>query len=95
MAPITRLGVREVIDVHAPLECVLALHPGTEALGAELAARSGLPLQHAFDGETPGDSGAWCAEQGIACVTYEIESGALPLLWQRHAAALTYAVSGA
>jgi protein MpaA len=95
MSLITRLEVREVVDVHAPLECVLALHPGTEALGAELADRAGMPLQHEFDGVTPGDSATWCAEQGIACVTYEIEADALPPLWQRHAAALTYAVTNA
>ncbi|MCW2972837.1 MAG: zinc carboxypeptidase [Thermoleophilia bacterium] len=94
VALISRLAPTEVIDLHAPLECVLALHPGTEALAAELADRAGLPMLHELDSPTPGDSGTWCAEQGIISVTYEIEAAPLPALWERHAAALTYAVTG-
>lgn len=93
-ALVERIEPREVVDVHAPLECVLAMHDGTEALALALAQRSGLRVQHALDAPTPGDGGSWCAERDIACITYEVEAAPLPLLWHRHAGALAHAVTG-
>lgn len=94
MSLIERLAPADAIDLHAPLECVLAMHAGTETLATHLAELAGMPVLHKLAGPTPGDSARWCAEQGIPCVTYEIEAAPLHQLWERHAAALTFAVTG-
>jgi protein MpaA len=85
---VLRVAPAAVIDLHTPLECVIATHERSEDLAHELAAHTGLPVRRHLASPTPGDAGTWCSEQGIAAVTYELEQAPLPELWHRHAAAL-------
>ena len=85
--------VREVqpelaIDLHAPLECVIATSERAAAQAAHFAEPAGLRIVRELDGPTPGDCATWCEAQGAAAITYEVELGTFPHLWARHRDAL-------
>lgn len=88
MQLVQRVAPEIVLDVHAPLDCVIAVSDRAAALAPHFAEPAGLPVVRQLEGPTPGDSASWCEEQGWTALTYEIELGPLPALWHRHRDAL-------
>lgn len=91
-ALIERVQPTAVIDIHAPLECVIAVGDISVPLAEHLARPTGMRVVRRLANPTPGDSAQWCESQGAQAVTYEIELDTLPRLWHRHAEALTSAI---
>ena len=87
-ALIERVAPEIVIDLHQPLDCIIAKSDAAAAVAEHLAAPAGMRIVRDLDGPTPGDSGQWCVDLGIVSVTYEFEPGNVPLLWHRHCEAL-------
>ncbi|HET6171611.1 MAG TPA: M14 family zinc carboxypeptidase [Gaiellales bacterium] len=83
-ALIERLGPVLVLDLHAPLELVLTtpLVPGDVA--RELAEAAGLELTDELGSPVPGALRDWLGENGVPCITYEVEHAGLPALHARH-----------
>ncbi|MDX6537074.1 MAG: murein peptide amidase [Gaiellales bacterium] len=83
-ALIERLQPALVLDLHAPLELVLttALVPGDVA--RELAEASGMELTDELGSPVPGALRDWLGDNGVPCVTYEVEHAGLPALYARH-----------
>lgn len=79
-----RLAPVEVVDLHGPLECVIATTEAGMPLARSLAEPARLPVVSQLANPTPGDSAQWTVEQGSIAVTYEIEHAPLPHLWHRH-----------
>jgi predicted deacylase len=75
-ALIERLGPTLVLDLHAPLELVLTTPLVPEAVARELADAAGM--------EVPGALRDWLGDNGVPCVTYELEHAGLPALYARH-----------
>ena len=88
-ALVERVEPELVVDLHTPLECVIALGVRAAAVASHFAEPAGLDVVEELDSPTPGDAGTWCEERGIAAVTYEFELAPLPVLWARHAAGIT------
>lgn len=86
---VDRVQPEAVIDIHTPLDCVIAISDRSLPLAHHLAAPAGLRVRRMLDTPTPGDSAAWCEQQGAAAVTYEMEMAPVPELWHRHSTALT------
>jgi hypothetical protein len=78
-----------VIDLHTPLECVLAFSDDAVAVAEHLAEPASLPVRRELDAPTNGDSASWCEQAGATAVTYELELAPLPELWARHVDAVT------
>lgn len=91
-ALIERVSPSLVIDIHQPLECIIAISDEAEAIAHHLAAPSGMRIVRQLDQPTPGDSALWCEEQGITAITYECEAGTVPTLWHRHCESLAACV---
>lgn len=87
-----RVQPNAMVDVHAPLDCVIAINDKSAALGRHLAEPAGLRVVQHLDNPTPGDSAQWAVEQGMVAVTYEIEMGPLPQLYARHSEGLARAM---
>jgi protein MpaA len=87
-ALIERLRPALVLDLHAPLELVLttALVPGDVA--RELAEASGMEVTDELGSPVPGALRDWLGDNGVPCVTYEVEHAGLPALYARHLPAL-------
>ena len=81
-----------VIDLHTPLECVLALSERGLPMAQHLAEPAGLPVIRELEAPTPGDSASWCESRGATTVTYEFEMAPMAALWTRHAEALVRCV---
>ena len=82
LALVARLAPRAVVALHAPLACI---DDATEsALGAWLAARTGMPHVRDVGYPTPGSFGSWGAEHGVAVVTYEFPLAATEVLMRDH-----------
>lgn len=90
---IERIQPTSTVDLHTPLECVIAPHENAQALAQHLAEPCGLPIKRELESPTPGDAGNWCAEHGIIAVTYETEMLPFGLLWHRHSTALARAIT--
>jgi len=88
MALVERVQPELVVDLHAPLDCIIAVSDQAAALAPHFAEPAGLPVVRGLAGPTPGDCASWCEEQGATAVTYEVELGTFPQLWQRHRNAL-------
>lgn len=86
------LQPQAVIDLHTPLECVIAISERSVALAEHVAEPAALRVVRRLDQPTPGDSASWCEAQGAAAVTYEFELTPLPALWARHRDALVRTV---
>lgn len=89
---IERIAPDYVVDVHAPLDCVIAINEASHKIAEALAEPAGLKIVKELKNPTPGDSAQWAVEQGIPAVTYEIEMGPLPQLWARHREGLARAI---
>lgn len=92
MALVERVQPEFVIDLHTPLECVLALSEAGVPMAEHLAEPAGLRIVRELDAPTPGDSATWCEQQGATTVTYEFELAPMAPLWARHGDALTRCV---
>lgn len=88
MQLVERVQPELVIDVHGPLDCIIAISDRAAELAPHFAAPADLRIVRQLDSATPGDSADWCERQGATAITYEIEHAALPDLWRRHQPAL-------
>lgn len=88
MELVERVSPELVIDLHTPLECVIAVSDAARAVGDHLAEPAGIPVVRELDGPTPGDSANWCESVGVTAVTYEFELAPMPALWARHSDAV-------
>jgi len=93
MELVLRVRPEFVIDLHTPLECVLAISAGSVAMAEHLAEPAGLRVVRELANPTPGDSAAWCEEQGVTAVTYEFEMAPMAPLWHRHRTALARCIT--
>lgn len=92
MGLIERVEPELVIDLHAPLECLIARSDAAFEVATHLAEPAGLPIVRELQQPTPGDAATWCAQQGITAVTYEVESDVLARLWSRHETSLAHCI---
>lgn len=94
VALVERIEPSAVIDLHAPLDCVIAHTPQAIGLATYVAKPAGLRLLTHLENPTPGDSVAWLDESlpDAASFTYEVESETLPRLWHRHRRSLARAI---
>ena len=83
-ALVERLGPGLVLDLHAPLELVLTTALVPEAVARSLADAAGLKLTDELGSPVPGALRDWLSDQGVPCVTYEVEHAGLPTLHKRH-----------
>ena len=60
-----------------------------------LAASAELPVVPSIGSPTPGALRDWCADQGRAAITYEVEHAPLPALCARHLPGLEALLRGA
>jgi protein MpaA len=92
MALVERVAPEVVIDLHTPLECVIAASERAAQFAVHLAEPAGIRIVRELEGPTPGDAGSWIESTGATAVTYEFELIPFPALWQRHAEALVRCV---
>jgi protein MpaA len=83
-ALIDRLEPALVLDLHAPLELVLTTPLVPEAVARELAEAAGMEVTDDVGSPVPGALRDWLADQGVPCITYEVEHAGLPALYARH-----------
>ena len=83
-ALIKRLGPTLVLDLHAPLELVLTTPLVPEAVARELAEAAGMEVTDDIGSPVPGALRDWLGDNGVPCVTYELEHAGLPALYARH-----------
>jgi murein peptide amidase A len=83
-ALIERLGPSLVLDLHAPLELVLTTPLVPEAIARELADAAGMEVTDDIGSPVPGALRDWLGDNGVPCVTYELEHAGLPALYARH-----------
>jgi len=83
-ALIERLGPSLVLDLHAPLELVLTTPLVPEGIAQELAEAAGLEVTDDIGSPVPGALRDWLGDNGVPCITYEVEHAGLPALYARH-----------
>jgi murein peptide amidase A len=88
MSLVERVQPELVIDLHTPLECIIALSDASIDVAEHLAEPTGLRIVRQLDAPTPGDSATWVEANGSTAITYEFELTPMPNLWVRHAEAL-------
>lgn len=89
---IGELRPHAVVALHAPLACIDDANDS--ALGARLAARTGMPLVRDVGYPTPGSFGSWGAEHGVPVVTYEFPLAATEVLMREHVPVLVELLTG-
>lgn len=80
------------VALHAPLACIDDANES--ALGARLAARTGMPLVRDVGYPTPGSFGTWGQEHGLAVITYEFPVIANEDLMRLHVPTLVELITG-
>ncbi len=88
MSLVERVEPELVVDLHTPLDCIIAMSDRSVSFATHLAEPAGMPIVRALDAPAPGDSASWCEAAGAIAVTYEFELAPLPAIWARHAEAL-------
>jgi predicted deacylase len=83
-ALIERLGPSLVLDLHAPLELVLTTPLVPDDVARELAEAAGMEVTDDLGSPVPGALRDWLGDNGVPCVTYEVEHAGLPALYARH-----------
>jgi predicted deacylase len=83
-ALIGRLGPALVLDLHAPLELVLTTPLVPEAVARDLAEAAGMEITDDIGSPVPGALRDWLGDNGVPCLTYEVEHAGLPALYARH-----------
>src|SRR4029077_11255756 len=81
---IERLEPALVLDLHAPLELVLTTPLVPEGGARELADAARMEGNDDVGSPVPGALRDWLADQGVPCITYEVEHAGLPALYARH-----------
>ncbi len=89
MSLVERVAPEHVIDLHTPLDCIIALSDRAVPMAEHLAEPAEMRIVRELEGPTPGDSGTWCESTGATAVTYEFELAPMPAIWARHGEALT------
>ena len=89
---ISALAPDAVIALHAPLACIDDAN--SSALGARLAARTGLPLVPDVGYPTPGSFGGWGQEHGVPVITYEYPVIATEQMVELHIPVLVELLTG-
>ena len=92
LALIAELQPTTVVALHAPLACIDDANES--ALGAQLAARTAMPLVRDVGYATPGSFGTWGQEHGVAVITYEFPVIANEDLMQVHVPTLVELLTG-
>lgn len=92
MALIERVQPAAVVDLHAPLDCVIAQRDSAVELAEHIAEPAGLRVVRELDTATPGDSARWVDERRDMSVAYEVEVGPFAQLWHRHREGLARSV---
>lgn len=88
MSLVERVEPELVLDLHTPLDCIIAMSDRAQPFAEHLAEPAGMPIVRQLAGPTPGDSASWCEAAGATAVTYEFELAPMPAIWARHAEAL-------
>lgn len=88
MALVDEVGPELVVDLHTPLDLVIAASERAQPWAEHIAEPAAMPIVRELAGPTPGDSGTWIEQQGTAAVTYEFDLVGLPVLWARHREAM-------
>ena len=73
-----------ILDLHSPLELIAPTPAADPMIVQRLAEAAELKIQPNIGSPTPGALRDWCADRGIAAITYEVEHAALPALCERH-----------
>ena len=89
MSLVERVQPELVIDLHTPLECLIAFSEAAIPIAQHLAEPTGIRVRRELASPTFGDSAAWCESIGVVAATYEFELAPMPELWARHAEAVT------
>jgi protein MpaA len=84
IALVERLRPALLVDLHSPLACIVTTPTVPPAVVGALAASAELPVVPSTGSATPGALRDWCADQGQAAITYEVEHAPLPALCARH-----------
>lgn len=92
IALIGELQPASVVALHAPLACIDDANGS--ALGARLAARTGMPFVRDVGYPTPGSFGSWGAEHGVPVITYEFPLAATEVLMRDHVPVLVELLTG-
>jgi predicted deacylase len=88
-ALIVRLRPALVLDLHAPLELVLTTPLVPDDVARELAEAARMKVTYDLGSPVPGALRDWLGDNGVPCVTYEVEHAGLPALYARHLPGLT------
>ena len=72
------------LDLHAPLELVLTTPLVPDGIVRELAEAAGLEVTDDIGSPVPGALRDWLGDNGVPCITYEVEHAGLPALYARH-----------
>jgi protein MpaA len=83
-ALVERLEPTLVLDLHAPLELVLTMPLVPDGVAQELAESAGMQLTDDLGSPVPGALRDWLGDNGVPCITYEVEHAGLPALYARH-----------
>jgi predicted deacylase len=83
-ALIERLEPALVLDLHSPLELVLTTPLVPDAVARELGEAAGLEVTDDLGSPVPGALRDWLGDNGVPCITYEVEHAGLPSLYARH-----------
>jgi protein MpaA len=84
IALIEQLAPALILDLHSPLELIAPTPAADPMIVQRLAEAAELKIQPNIGSPTPGALRDWCADRGIAAITYEVEHAALPALCERH-----------
>lgn len=84
---------QEAIDIHTPLDLIIASETRAQRLAQYVAAPAGMRIVTELDSPTPGAASTWCRQQGITSITYEMELAPLPQLWHRHSQGLARCIA--
>ena len=93
IALIARLNPDLILDLHSPLELIAPTPTADPLVVQRLATAADLTVQANIGSPTPGALRDWCADRGVAAITYEVEHAALPQLVARHLPGLSWLVT--
>ena len=94
-ALVERLQPALVVDLHAPLEVVLATEHAPAPVAQALGEAAGMRVLQELGSPTPGALRDWLFDRGVGSITYEVEHAGLPQLLQRHLPGLLQLVRSA